>query len=295
MRVTVATSFDRQASNINRMQEDVDRLTNMAATGKKLLAPHDDPIAWSQAMEVKQGLRELDSFKKNMEFSTGWNNTTEGALDRFGDLLTRAKEIGMQAVNQSTQAQKDGQYQELLQIAKDALGIANTQYGDSYIFSGTAMSTQPFQSGNYNYQGNTNSLQIRVGKGVLDTVNEDGLSTFYQDPTDPNSSMLKTLDDMATAVKNGDGTAITSLMSSLEKGFEQINSVTATVGARLRQMEDKQDALASIRVGNEELLGDLEGADITEVITQFQLKRTTLEAALKTTAMVGDLNLTKFV
>jgi len=66
----------------------------MIASGKRISKPQEDPQAWSQAMDLKQGLRETDAFQKNVDFAISWNQITVNALNGFSDLLDQAIQVG---------------------------------------------------------------------------------------------------------------------------------------------------------------------------------------------------------
>ena len=142
MRVTVSMTYQNMILNLNRKTEDADRLASMIASGKRISKPQEDPRAWSQAMDLKQGLRELDTFQKNVDFAMSWNETTVNALTTFSDFLDQAIQVGRSAINNSED--RAIQIDTIDLISQQALDLANTQYQDLYIFSGSSLSTAPF-------------------------------------------------------------------------------------------------------------------------------------------------------
>jgi len=101
MRVTTFMTYQRMTLNLNAKTEDAARLANMIATGKRISKPQEDPRAWSQAMDLRQGLRELETFQKNLDFAVAWNETTVNTLNSFSDLLDEAIQTGISAINNS--------------------------------------------------------------------------------------------------------------------------------------------------------------------------------------------------
>jgi len=264
MRITFALTYDRMNQSINRKKEELDRLTTMGSTGKRLIEPQDDPLAWSQAMDIKQGLREFETFQKNMEFSVGWNQTTEDALDQLSDVLTSAHGIAIQAMGVNSAEKQAGQVESLEQMAKDAVSLANTQYGSQYIFSGRLTSTAPFDPSDLSYEGDTGSIEVRVGKDRHQTVNLDGQTVFFTDPADPDSNILKTFDALKTAIQAGDTDAIQQQMSTIEAAQQQLSARQAIVGSRLSSLDGQQSALSSLKLDQQARLEDVEDADMAE-------------------------------
>ena len=295
MRITLAMSQSKTTQNINNKQVDISQLSKMLSSGKRLQDPHDDPSAWSQAMDIKQGIRELTAFEENMDFTMSWSQSTENALNQFADLLTRAKGTAMKAMQQTTEAEQTANYENMKQMTDSALSLANSQYGNSYLFSGRSTSTTPFNSVDFSYQGDTEPLKVRVGKNSHQTVNLDGQTVFFTDPDDESTNMLTALNDLATAIQTGDKDTIQSRMGTLDEAFNHISSMQATVGARMADVEQRQNILGSIKVDRQDLLADTEEADVVDVITKLQMKKTALEATLQSTALVRGLNLTNYL
>jgi flagellar hook-associated protein 3 FlgL len=291
-------TFSKTTYNINNKQAELSRLSDMLSTGKRLQDPHDDPSAWSKAMDIKQNIRELTTFGKNMDFATGWGQATESALSQFGDLLIRAKEIGMKSVHQSTAAEQTGNYENMKKITDTAFSLANSQYGNSYIFSGRSTAVAPFDptsSTPFDYLGDTEPVEVRVGKNSHQTVNLDGQKVFFTDPADEDTNILKTLDDLATAIDDNDTSAIQNQLGKLDTAYEHILSMQSTNGARMADVEQRQNILASIKIDKQSLLADTEEADVAEVITNLQMNKTALEATLQSTSLLRGLNLTNYL
>ncbi|HOV85484.1 MAG TPA: flagellin [Syntrophobacteraceae bacterium] len=303
MRISFATAWDRMLLNINRDSVDLDRLTTEIGSGKRLLEPSDDPAAWSQKVEMKQGLRELQTFKDNVDFGIGWNQAVEDALNRASDLLMRAKEVGMGAVKLVDAEERSAKVDELQQIFEEALGVMNEQYGELYLFSGKQTSTAPFQLGDptdpgypdFTYHGDTQDYQVRVGKDFRQTINLNGADVFFADASDVDTNLLKRIMDLRDAVREGDTDKITSLLGSLDEDYERITMKQSTVGVRLEGLDRQKSALESIAVNRTDRLSEIEDADVAEVITRLQQKQVAYEAALRATTLIKDLNLAKFL
>jgi len=317
MRVTFATSYDKMVQNLNSKLESVDRLTTMVASGKRLLSAQDDPFAWSQALNMKQGLRELDAFSTNLDFAVNWNETTEVALGSLSDLLIRAQELAVGSIKVFSTEEQTAHAAELEQIFQEALAIADTQYGDLYVFSGwyeddglgnmvLGASKPPFveddQSADYlNYQGTTGSLEVRTGKSSRQTVNLNGDSVFSvtDSSTGTTTNILKILarlrDSVSDSITSGDVKPIQDSLQLVEAAQQQITSQQALVGTRLTSLERQQQALANLTLSHQGDLAEITEADYLEVVTQLQQKQTAFEAALRVTSMLNDLNLLNFL
>jgi len=295
MRVTTAMTYQRMILNLNTKTEDAGRLANMIATGKRLGKPQEDPRAWSQAMDLRQGLRELETFQKNLDFAVAWNETTVNTLNSFSDLLDEAIQTGISAINNSED--RATQIRTIEQISQQALDLANTQYDGRYIFSGTKFSTAPFSeyppgSGMYPYDGNPNAFEIRTGRNTSQRINLDGQEVFI---TDAGSNILETLSALKTALEDEDMTEVQNQTMALQTAREHIRAENSLAGLRMSYFDGQKSALEALKTNSKDRLAELEDADTAEAIILMQQNQTALQAALQATAMLDDLNLAKFL
>jgi len=320
MRVTFALSYEKMTRNINRKQEDIDRLSTAFATGKRLQAQHDDPLAWSRVMGLKQDLREFEAFQANINFARGWNEVTENALNQLTDALTDAKNIAIDAVDGLTD--RDIHVQAVNGIMKQIEGLAATAYRDRFIFNGLWPTDPSAAEPPFTLQVNTTTgdvedvthnlysggsftpeslqrVEVRVGKNrsLPQTVSTTAREVFYDDSDagDPPSNILNCLLDLKTALANGDTAAIQTALGTLDNFQMQLSKVSATVGSRLATLETQNNALANLKIEHQSLISDTEEADMAELITQLSMKQTALEVGLRVTSMLNELNLLNFL
>jgi flagellar hook-associated protein 3 FlgL len=300
MRVAFSQTYQKMTLNIGRKKEDIDRLTTMTATGERLLKPSDDPLGWSQAMDFKQSIRELDSFQKNADFATGWNQATESALSSVADLVIEARNLGIRSISAEGAENRQVLADSLNGIIKEAVRLANSQYGDRYIFSGQQFSTTPYQltvaadgdvTGISAYQGDAQDFDVRLGKDVHETVNMDGQKAFATSGTD----VLQQLLAIKNAIQSNDTSATQQQLSALDNSHQNLLRLSSQVGTRLAGLDRKNQVLASLKIDNQTQLADVSDADMIEVITQLRQKQTVFEAALRATSSLADLNLTQFL
>ena len=294
MRVTLATTYQNMILNLNQKTEDADRLSNMIASGKRISTPQEDPQAWSQAMDLKQGLREIGAFQKNVDFATTWNQTTVNALSSFSNLLDQAIKTGTDAINNSED--RTSQIQTIDQISRQALDLANTQYQGLYIFSGRSLSTASFDATTLDYQGDTNDFEVRVGKNNLQAININGQSAFIQDPSDPDgSNILKRLAALKDALQSGDMTEVQNQTTALQSAQEYVGAQNSLAGLRLSYLDGQKSSLTTLNLNNTNQLSALEDTNSAEAITQMQQNQTALQAAYQVTGMLKDLSLVNYL
>jgi flagellar hook-associated protein 3 FlgL len=302
VRITLSATFEKTTRDINQKKEDLDRLTTMASSGSRILKQADDPLAWSQAMDFRQTIRQIDSFQKNIAFALGWSQATDNALNKVTDLVERAKQLAVQAISAPSTEKRQAQTQELNQIIQEAVNLANSQYRDQYVFSGRQFTTAPFtvtkdSSGEVQsisgYQGDTQDLEVRVGNGVHQKINLNGQDVFG-DPSQ-NTGILHELLQLKNAVRDGNITAIQQQETAIDASYQNLQRQSAIVGTSQEALDDKKSLLDSIKINDQSQLSDIADADMAEVISQLQQKQTVFQAVLRVTGMLADLNLTRFI
>jgi flagellar hook-associated protein 3 FlgL len=296
MRITFAHRYDKSIRDINAKRESLDRLTTMTSSGKRLINPSDDPLAWSQSMGVKNGLREIESYSGNIQFSLGWNRATEDALNAMSDVMLRARDAATAFVSATSDGERQALVQTLDQAIEEAVGLANTRYGDQYLFGGKGSASAPFDSQDLTqYHGSADILEVRTGSQQRQVVNIDGRSAFYTDSPAPGSSMLQALVDVRDAVGNGQSATVQSQLAVLDAGYEHLTSMGTLVGTRIEKLEHHEATLSSLKLQEAGRLSELEDSDLAEVLSRLQQQRTAFEAALKVTSTMNDLNLAKYL
>jgi flagellar hook-associated protein 3 FlgL len=144
MRITLGMQTSEALLSINDQQEQITNLSQQIASGVTLSSASDNPYDWAQAMNIKQGLGEYKSILSGINFGTGWCQATESALNQLSNLVSQAQQIAISATSGTETTQGATLANEVNGILQQAVTLANSQYGDQYIFAGTGTSSAPF-------------------------------------------------------------------------------------------------------------------------------------------------------
>ena len=145
MRVTTNIQFNTAAANIQRQQARLLRAQEEASTGKRVLRPSDDATATARILSARSSLAVLEQFGRNRDALATQYTATETALDSVENLLIRARELAVQAANDTLNPQ-DRQIvaKEISQLFAEAMQAGNTESSGSYIFAGHRTDQPPF-------------------------------------------------------------------------------------------------------------------------------------------------------
>jgi flagellar hook-associated protein 3 FlgL len=213
MRISTQSFQTQWLDDIYARQTEVARVQKQVSTGRNFSSAAEDPSAASQSVTLQQGIDRLTNFAANAETARRRLSLEENALTKFGDSLTRVRELAVQAgsgnLNQESRAAIAG---ELNQILQGLIDTANSQDGEGrYLFGGNQTNSTPFVSGSAGVQYNGDQ-GVRVQRiGDSRTVQEN----------DPGSEVFQ-------AVANGNGTfAVAANSANLGNAYYANASITS--------------------------------------------------------------------
>jgi len=147
MRVTAAMVRSRILHNMSSTLDVLQVTQTQLATGKRLLKPSDDPVAMSKALNLRTVLRDNNQFMENIDDASGWMTGTEAAVNDIVSLLAELKEAAVSGANDTKGESERAAIAEQVELMLESLmDLANTRYGDRYIFAGTHTLTRPYSA-----------------------------------------------------------------------------------------------------------------------------------------------------
>lgn len=176
LRVTFQSSVDHALFNLRNQTDQLGVTSEQAATGKRILQPADDPVGTVTLMTFQAQSQRLTTNLSNIQDATSSLNSSVSTLQAAGDVFTQARSLAIEATNSGNdQHTLDTLGQQVDALLNRLVGLANTQNGGRYIFSGTAVNTAPFSlngAGTYTYQGSDDRANAVIGQGQT-------VDTFY--------------------------------------------------------------------------------------------------------------------
>lgn len=128
--------------------------------------------------------------------------------------------------------------------------------------------------------------------------------TFEIQPSG-NQSLFQTVQSLIGALKTPIGTssfttseytnALGLQLTNLDRALDNVSSVQATVGTRLRELESLGDAASDLDLQYQTTLSDLQDLDYAKAISEFTMQQTFLEAAQKSFAQISGLSLFNYL
>jgi len=281
-------------SNMARLQQSQERVTS----GKSFNAPSENPNAAVKVMSAGSSLRALDQYRTNVDRATSRITVEDSVLQQLGDLVTRAKELGVSQATDTASAQtKSVANAEVQQIFAQIAELANTKFGNEYLFGGQQSLTAPVQTSgsgatlDYTTTNPQGQRSVAIGDGQTVTATHDGKQVFLD------TGVLDAVKSLVHALDPSSGTqsAISSALNQIDSAYNAVQTVVGDTGAQANRLSSVTQNLAALKTNYTTLRSDLQDIDIETAMTELTSRQVAYQAALLATSKVSSLNLTDYL
>jgi flagellar hook-associated protein 3 FlgL len=295
MRVADQQIYGTLLGNLQRSRQQILQAQQQISSQKKVVEPSDDPAAFGQIVLDKGSLAQTDQWIRNIQFGTARVEAADGALRETQNLLTRIRELTIQARSDTTSAQgRTTIAQEVRQLHRQLMQLANTEVEGRSIFSGTEINTAPFaiSSGDtVTYQGNSESQSIAVGRNQTVQVLIPGNEIF----TGSTTNIFDTVRDLLVGLEGNNGAAIEAAIGNLDLATQQISDAQGRIGALANRLDVTKTALDMATTTIRQALSNNEDADLAAVVAQLSLQQVAVEATTQAFSRIFDTTLLKMI
>ena len=147
IRVSENMKYNTMVNNLFRAQDNYNAAMEKMASQKKINRPSDDPVGMSRILSLRKSRASVEQYRRNIDGCNSWIKITESKLSSVDDLLVNAQEIAIAQSTATASAEtRSISAVAVQQIMDEMLSLANSKYGDRYLFSGTRMDEEPFSS-----------------------------------------------------------------------------------------------------------------------------------------------------
>lgn len=181
MRISTAQVFSGGISAIQRQQGELATVQRQLATGRRILAPSDDPGGAVQALKLRERVVAIEQYGRNATLATNRLQLQESVLMQMGESLQRVRELTVQAANGAqTNESRAAIAREVRQLSESLLDQANTRDASGeYVFAGYRSGNRPFvrdASGAVEYLGDGGQRRVALSPDRSVAVGDSGLS-----------------------------------------------------------------------------------------------------------------------
>jgi flagellar hook-associated protein 3 FlgL len=291
MRVTHQMVSQQFLQNLNRNNTSIEKLQAQISSGKKFEKISDQPGAALQGLTYRSSLSQVEQYQKNAQDGIDWSTAMDGALGNVTDVLHRVRELAVEASNDSINANdRKNIAVEIRSLIQQVGNIANTAYGNGYLFSGTDLNSQPYQNGVLQ-PTNENGKEWNIGQGSTVNGKVHAASVFGYSVDGKN--MFETVEVLAQTLENGENPG--SLLGSIDNQMDNLITQRTIVGTNQNLLEMAANKLDHAQFLNQKMLSNTEDTDIAKAFTELTLQETALKAALTAGGKIMQLSLADFL
>src|SRR4051794_6542944 len=129
MRISERMRYDQVNQRVHDAKEGNSHAMDRLASQKEITKLSDNPIGASQIIRARDNIMDLRQFQTNIEYSKGFLERSEAALNGITDGLIRAKELAIGMSNDSyDQNSREATSREIRQIVEEVVTNANTTF-----------------------------------------------------------------------------------------------------------------------------------------------------------------------
>ncbi|WP_038037635.1 flagellar hook-associated protein FlgL [Thermorudis peleae] len=279
MRVTQNMMMDTILRNISANLERLERVQSELSSGKQIRQPSDDPIGTATVLRLQSSQAQITQYLKNVDEAQSWLDLTDQALSTIGDAVQRARELIVQAANDTlSAADRQAIWNELTALQQQIVATANTAHAGQYLFSGQKTQTAPFDATTDppTYQGDNGALTRIIDSGVTLTINVPGNVAI--------TPMLQAIKQARDAVAANDTAAIQTSLGVLDNAHSQLLAAQAQIGAQANRLDAQRNRLLEAQTSTLRLLSQAQDADMAQASVEFAEAQLTYRAALQAAA-----------
>ena len=305
--MTISTNyhFNQAVRQMNELQTAISKVQTQIATGQQLTKPSDDPVKVTAIGRINSALARQSSYSATLATVGDRLTSTETSVKSASDIMTRVKELGIQAANGTLGSGDRANIADELATLRDSLmSLANTQdVNGAYLFSGSKVNQPPFgksSDGTVEYIGDLTRTKVKLGDQQEMVSNLPGTDVFTgvtRENRDTNQKVgfFHVLDDLITSVKTSSQTGIQQGLGEVDQINNGLTHALSRIGADLNTVDAQKGLIEDTTLRLKTTLSSLADSDYAQTITNLQKESLGLQAVQSSFAKTADLNLFNYL
>ncbi|ADU63139.1 MAG: flagellar hook-associated protein FlgL [Pseudodesulfovibrio sp.] len=121
------------------------------------------------------------------------------------------------------------------------------------------------------------------------------MSITVQGSDEFSKNLFEVMGNLVAFAETNNQTGVQQMLENLTNAQSHIMNKLADVGGRENRLTVTENILTGLKFNEEALLSSIEDADVSELMTDLVQQQMVYEAVLRSTSMIMQLNLTKFI
>ena len=310
MKISTQILFDRASEQMSMIQNKLADSQAKLAQGKQLLKPSDSPDQAAVIQRMKSVMSRQESYKNSLNTLNSRLQNEDTTLKSATSLLVRAKEIAVQAANDTlAPVNRKALASELQGVRDQLLSLANAKDNNgNFLFSGSRSKNPVFSASGPGqtplYQGDQTRMTVMVGDQRTIPINRTGTDAFVsltrttgegKDKKSEGVSFFKVMDDLIGGINN-------SSQAGMQRGVVEmtdlLNGLTlahADIGTDMNVVDQQTSVVEDTILNLKSNLSTVEDLDYAAAITKMNQQMLSLEAAQSSFSKMAQLTLFNYL
>jgi flagellin len=252
MRVTTNIAALNAQRNLTGSQRAIDKSMAQLSSGSRINIAADDAAGLAISEKFKAGIRSARQASRNANDGISMVQTAEGGLNEIGNIVTRLRELGIQAASDTVGTVERGFVnKEVQQLKSEIQRISlSTKWGSTNLLDGSTPKFD-FQIGLYNKE-NEDRISFNAGENnaQLDSL---GLADLDYTSKEGAQEALSKLDDAQNNV-NGMRANLGALQNRLTSTVDNLGVLEENMSSANSRIRDTDVAMASSEMTRNNIL-----------------------------------------
>jgi len=326
MRVTQNQLTRQYLQNSSSALENMSKINNKVLTQRKFLRASEDSVGAAKALIIRRNLEKCEMYKNNLDTAEGIFATAEKSMLNISDLSKNVTDSILYGVNgtQGTDEKKviAGQ---IMNMAREMISQANSEFADRKLFGGTNNSTTPFVydegTGELTFNGvdintddsalfpQTKGIYVDVGMGmkfdatgnvdkqtVMDiSLNGAKLLGHGVDANGQPKNLIAAAIKAAKAIEAGDTGAALDLLEKVKDATSTLMIGVTNIGNQQQSVEYSRSRTEGDEFNLKVSQKSVEGVSLEEEITNYKVAEMAYNATLSMGSKVIPKSIFDFI
>lgn len=267
MRVTTNMAAINAQRNLVGSQREIGKSMAQLASGSRINKASDDAAGLAISEKLKSSIRSARQANRNANDGISMVQTAEGGLNEIGNIVTRLRELGIQAASDTVGATERGFLdKEVQQLKSEVQRIATaTKWGTTNLLDGT-----------------TPQFDFQVG--IYNNAEEDRISF----DSSQNNASLDSLGIAGLDYTTKEGAQ--AALSALDTAQTGVSGMRANLGALQNRLTSTVDNLGVLEENMSSANSRIRDTDVAQASSEMTRNNILLQAGTATLAQANQVN-----
>ena len=309
MRITNGMLISNYLNNLNRTMSRMQTYQEQLSSNRRINRISDDPIGAVNSLSVRGKLSRIEQYMSNIDDANAWLTQSETAVLEMNDVVKTAYEKTVQVSSSSNSIdEKRAVATELTELRDHIVQLANTTYGDSFIFGGYQTTKAPFryEGGTLYYQDQDvatldaatldalgdQKISYEIGTGLTTDVSFNGIQFIGRGA----DNIVTVLDDLITDLNSDTPSQdLDDYIGKLQKKQNDVLALATAIGGRTNRLDLVRNRFGVDELNYATVKANVEDVDMAETVMLFKMTEAVYTSALSVGSKIIQPSLVDFL